>query len=142
MSNSDLAGGHDQELTARKFVRVFLQHGIEVVDFGLKGGSGKSKENDTRVKKALVEDQFAEIPVGNEQNAFLVPSDGKDIFISKTMGVLARDGRNVMAELTNMSNQPKIGALVEEEFHTGVASDRAPFGGFGETSSPATIAFA
>ena len=58
------------------------------------------------------------------------------------MRVLARDGRNVVAKLTKSSNQPEIGALVEEEFHTGVASDRAPFGGFGETSSPVTIAFA
>jgi hypothetical protein len=47
-----------------------------------------------------------------------------------------------MAKLTKVGNQPEVGALVEEELHTGVASDRAPFGGFGETSSPVTIAFA
>jgi hypothetical protein len=47
-----------------------------------------------------------------------------------------------MAKLAKMGNQPEIGALVEQEFHAGVASDRAPFGGFGETSSPVTIAFA
>jgi hypothetical protein len=47
-----------------------------------------------------------------------------------------------MTQPPKVGNQPKIGALVEQEFHTGVASDRAPLGGFGETSSPVTIAFA
>jgi hypothetical protein len=36
----------------------------------------------------------------------------------------------------------KISALVEQEFHTSGASERASFGGFGETSSPVTIALA
>jgi hypothetical protein len=30
----------------------------------------------------------------------------------------------------------RVGALVEEEFRTRVVSDRTPFGGVGETSSP------
>ena len=142
MSNSDLARGHDDELAARKLVSVFLQHGVEVFDFVVQVGAGQSKENNPGVQESLVEDQLAEIPIGNKQNALLVPGDCKDILINKTMRVLARDGRNVMAKLTKVGNQPEIGALVEQESHTGVASDRAPFGGFGETSSPVTIAFA
>jgi hypothetical protein len=47
-----------------------------------------------------------------------------------------------VAELTQMRNEAEVSALVEEEFHTGVASETARFGGFGETSSPVTIALA
>jgi hypothetical protein len=137
-----LAGGHDYELATRKLVSVFLQHGIKVFGFGLEARSWKPKEDDAGVDEALMEDQFPEIAVGNEQNALLVPCDRKDILIGKTRRVLARDGRNVMAKFAKVGNQPEISALVEEEFHTGAASDRAPLGGFGETSSPVTIALA
>jgi hypothetical protein len=47
-----------------------------------------------------------------------------------------------MAEVAKVGDQSKVGALIEEEFHTSGASERTPFGGFGETSSPVTIAFA
>jgi hypothetical protein len=140
--NPNLTGGDDQELTARKLIGVFLQHGIEVFDLGLGVCSWKAKENDTGVGESLMEDQLTEVAIGNKQNALLVAGDRKDILIGKTRRVLTRDSRNVMAKLTKVGNQPEVGALVEEELHTGVASDRAPFGGFGETSSPVTIAFA
>jgi hypothetical protein len=57
----------------------------------LEARSWNSKEDDTRVEESLAEDQLAEIPIGNEQNAFLVPGDRKDILIGKTMRVVARD---------------------------------------------------
>jgi hypothetical protein len=47
-----------------------------------------------------------------------------------------------VAELAKVSNKPEVGALVEQEFHMGAASEVTPFGGFGETSSPVTIALA
>jgi hypothetical protein len=52
---------------------------------------------------------------------------------------VARDGRNIMATLAKVGNQSEVGALVEEEIHR-VTSDRAPFGGCGETFSPFTKA--
>ena len=52
------------------------------------------------------------------------------------------DSRDVVAEVAKMRDEAEVSALVEEEFHTGVASETALFGGFGETSSPVTIAFA
>ena len=58
------------------------------------------------------------------------------------MRVVPRNGCYVVAELAKMRNEAKISTLVEEEFHTGVASETTRFGGFGETSSPVTIAFA
>jgi hypothetical protein len=48
---------------------------------------------------------------------------------------------NVMSKLAKVGNQSKVGALVEQEFHR-AASERAPFPGFGETASPATVALA
>jgi hypothetical protein len=140
--NADLPWRDDNKLAACKLVSVILHHGIEVFDLGLQVSSWKSKEDDAGVDESLVEDQLTEIAVGNEQNPLLFPSDGKDILISKTRGVLARDRRNVMAKLAKVGNQPEISALVEQESHTGVALDRAPLGGFGETSSPVTIALA
>jgi hypothetical protein len=113
-----VAGHHDYKLATRKLVSMFLQHGIEMFDFGLEAGSRKPKENDSGVDQSLVEDQLAEVPVGNEQNAFLVPGDRKDILIGKTLRVVARDGRDVMAKRTEVGNQPEIGALIEQELHT------------------------
>jgi hypothetical protein len=54
---------------------------------------------------------------------------------------MARDSGNVVAKLTKVWNQAKVSTLVEEEFHR-AASERTPFGGFGETSLPITISFA
>jgi hypothetical protein len=59
-----MAGRHDDELATRKLISVFLQNGIEVFDFGLKAGSGESKEDDSDVDESLVE-ELAEIPIGN-----------------------------------------------------------------------------
>ena len=90
----------------------------------------------------LMEDQLPEIAVSNQQNALLSPGDGKNLLISEAVRVIPGDSCNIMATLTKMSDQPEIGTLVEQEFHREVASETAPFGGFGETSSPVTIAVA
>jgi hypothetical protein len=58
------------------------------------------------------------------------------------MRVIARDGRNFVAEVSKVVDKAKISALIEKEFHTSGALERAPLGGFGETSSPVTIALA
>jgi hypothetical protein len=119
--NPDLARAHHQELAAGKLVSVVLEHRGEVVDLGLKRRPGKSEEEDAGVEEALVEDQFAEIPVGHHQNALLRPRNGQDILVGKAVRVVAGDGRNIVAELAEVGNEAKISALVKEEFHTGVA---------------------
>jgi hypothetical protein len=88
-----------------------------------------------------LEDKLAEIAVGDDQNPSLFPSDFKDVFIGKTRRIVTRNNVNVISELTKVRNKPEVGALVEQEFHR-AASERTPFGGFGETSSPVTISFA
>ena len=140
--NPDLARAHHQELAAGKLVSVVLEHRGEVVDLGLQRRPGKPEEEDAGVEEALVEDQLAEIPIGNHQNALLSPRDGQDILVGETMRVVAGDGGYVVTKASKVVNEAKVGALVEEESHTGVASGTAPFGGLGETSSPVTIAFA
>lgn len=92
--------------------------------------------------KLLMENQLTEVPVGNHQNALLSRRDGQDISIRKALGVVAGNGGDVVAKAPEVGNEAKVSALVEEEFHTGVTSAAAPFGGLGETSSPVTIAFA
>jgi hypothetical protein len=113
--NANLAGRHYQELATRKLLSIFLQQGIEGLNLSLQVGSGQPKEDDACMDEPLVEDQLAEIPIGNEQNPLLVSGDRKDILVSKTMRVVARDGRNVMAKPAKMGDQPEIGALVEQE---------------------------
>jgi hypothetical protein len=46
-----------------------------------------------------------------------------------------------VSEILKVRDKPEISALVEEEFHS-AALTRPPLGGFGETSSPVTIAWA
>jgi len=121
---------------------MLLQHSREMFDLGVQGRSWQSEKENASVSKALVEDQLTEIAVGNQQNALLSPSDGKNILISEAVRVIPRDCRNIVATLMKMGDQPKVGTLVEQEFHTGVVSGVTLFGGFGDTSSPVTIAFA
>jgi hypothetical protein len=103
--------------------------------------SWKPKENDTGVGEFLMKDQLTEIPVSNDQNTHLFPCDCQDTLIRKTRRIIARDGHNVMAKVAKVGNQSKVSALIKEEFHSAV-SERAPFGGFGVTSLPVTIAWA
>jgi hypothetical protein len=130
--NANPARGHDQKLAALKLLSVFSKHRSQLFDFGLQGSPGKSKENDAGVGDPLLKDKFTEIAVGNDQDPPL---------IGKTRRIIAGDNVNVMAELAKVRNKPEVSALVEEEFHR-AASERAPFGGFGETSLPVTISFA
>ena len=137
--HANLARGHHQELAALKRLSVFLQDGIEVFDLGVKVCSWESKEDDARVSELMVEDQLAEVAASDYQHPSFWPGDRQDILIGKPGRIVARDGGNVMTEVAKMGNQPKVGALVEQEIHR-VALDRATFGGCGETSSPVTRA--
>ena len=139
--NTNPARGHHEKCAACKFLSVFMKRPIEVIDFGVQGGSRKPKENDAGVGKSLAKDQLAEIPVGDEENPLLVPSDRQDIFIRETWRIIARDDHYVMAKRSKVRNKAKVSALVEEKFQR-AASEDAPWGGFGETSSPVTMAFA
>ena len=139
--NAYLAGGHDQKLTTLKFLSVVSQRRRQLFDFGLQRSSGKSKENDASVGEPLVKDKLAEIAVSNEQNPLRSPGDCQDILIGKTRRIIAGDDVHVMAELAKVRNKSEVSALIQKEFHR-AASERAPFGGFGETSSPLTISFA
>jgi hypothetical protein len=47
-----------------------------------------------------------------------------------------------VAEASKVVDKAEISALIKQEFHASGASVRAPLGGFGETSSPVTMAFA
>ena len=139
--NANPTGSYYEEFAALKLVSVVGKHGIEVVNFGLQGRTGKAKENDAGMDQFLVKDQLAEIPVSDNENTRLLPGDCQDILIGKTRRIMTRDSLNIMAKLTQVRNQSKVSALVEEEFHR-AASERTPFGGFGETSLPVTISFA
>jgi len=133
---------HNDELAGRQIIRMVLQYLIQMLNFGLQLGPRKPEEQHTGVGKALVEDQLAEIAVGNDENTLLLPGNRQDILIRKTMRVVARNGRNIVVEASKVVDEAKIGALIKQEFHTRGASEAAPFGGFGETSSPVTIALA
>jgi hypothetical protein len=140
--NPNVARRHNDELSGRQLVRLILERLIQVFDLGLQLGPGKPEKQHASVGKSLVEDQLAEIAVGNDEDALLLPGDRQHVLIGKTRRIVSRDGRDVVAEASKVVHKAEIGALVEEEFHTSGASVRAPLGGFGETSSPVTIAFA
>src|SRR5262245_43229304 len=73
--HANLARGHHEEFTTLKRFNVLLEYGIELFDFRLEGCSGESEEDDAGMDKSLVEDQFAEIAVGDHQNPSLCPGD-------------------------------------------------------------------
>jgi hypothetical protein len=137
-----LAGRYDHELTSRQLVGVILQCLIQVVDLCLQALSGKPEKQDAGVGKALVENQLTEIAIGNDEDPPFLPGNRQHVLIRKAMRVVSRNGRDVVTVVSKVLDKAKVGALIEEEFHTSGASERAPFGGFGETSSPVTIAFA
>ena len=139
--NANLAWSHHQEFAELEIVGVLAEHGIEVFDLGLECGSRKPEENDAGVSQFLLEDQLAEVAVGNDQNSLLFPGYFKDVLVGETVGEIPRDCLNVVSEILKVRDKPEISALVEEEFHR-VALTRPPLGGFGETSSPVTIAWA
>jgi hypothetical protein len=142
IGNANLAGGHDQELAPGKRLGVALQHGCEAVELGGQRRSRQPEEQDASMREILVEDQLAEVPVGNHQNTLLGPGNGQDILVSQAVRVIPGDGSYVVTMALQVVNEAKVSALIEQEPHTGVASAVRPFGGFGETSSPVTIAFA
>jgi hypothetical protein len=102
--DANLARGHHQERPTLKRFSVFLEDGIKLFDFRLKGCSGEPKEDDAGVAELLVEDQLAEIAVSNHQDPSLLPGDSQDIRIGKTRRIVARDGGHVMAELAKVRN--------------------------------------
>ena len=140
--NANLAGRHDHELTGRKLITMILESLIQMLDLRLQLGPRKPEKQHAGVGKTLVEDQLAEIPVRNDEDPLLLPGNRQDVLIRQSMGVIPRDGSNVVAKGSKVGDQSKVSALIKEELHTSGASERAPFGGFGETSSPVTIALA
>ena len=63
--NTNPAGGHHQEFTALKFVRVFLKHPIEVINLGLQSRAGEAKENDAGMSTLLVKNNGLDHRVGH-----------------------------------------------------------------------------
>lgn len=121
---------------------MILERLIQVLNFSLQLGPRKPKKQHARVGKPLVENQLAEIAVRNDEDPLLPLGNRQHVLIRQAVRIVARDGCNIVAEASKVGNEAKIGALIKEEFHTSGASERAPLGGFGETSSPVTIALA
>jgi hypothetical protein len=70
-----LAERNDHKLPGRQLVAALVQRLIQMFDLGLQLGPGKSEKQDAGVGKALVEDQLAEIAIGNDQNSLLLPGN-------------------------------------------------------------------
>jgi hypothetical protein len=137
-----VAWRHNDELPGRQLLSVLLQRLIQVLNLGLELCPGKPEKQDAGVSKPLMENQLAEIAVSNDQDPMLLPCELKNVLIRQSMRVIAGDSRNIMAKASKMGDQSKVSALIKEKFHTSGASERAPLGGLGETSSPVTIALA
>ena len=106
--NADVARRHNDELAGRQFISVLPQRLIQMFDFGLQLGPRKPEKQHASVGEALIENQLAEIPVGNNQNSLFLAGDRKDILVGKTMGVISGDGRNVVAEGSKVVDKAKV----------------------------------
>jgi hypothetical protein len=58
-------------------------------DLGLQLGAGKSEKQHTGVRKALIEDQLAEIEVRYNQDPLLLPRELQNVLIRQAMRVIA-----------------------------------------------------
>jgi hypothetical protein len=65
------------------------------------------------VSQFLLEDQLAEVTVGNDQNSLLFPGYFKDVLVGETVGEIPRDCLNVVSEILKVRDKPEISALVE-----------------------------
>jgi hypothetical protein len=84
-----------------------------VLDLGFETGSRKPEENDASVSQFLLEDQLAEVAVGDDQNSLLFPGYLKDVLVGKTVGEIPRDCLNVVSEILKVRDKPEISALIE-----------------------------
>jgi hypothetical protein len=70
-----LAERNNHKLPGRQLITALLQRLTQMFDLGLQLGPGESEKQDAGVGKALVEDQLAEIAIGNDQNSLLLPGN-------------------------------------------------------------------
>ena len=88
-----------------------MYYTIELLDFSLHGSAWEAKEYDTSVGKAMLENQFAKIPVCDQENPLRFPGDGKHIFIGKIRGIMVGDSGNVMSELLHPRSRGGLTSL-------------------------------
>jgi hypothetical protein len=72
-----------------------------VFDLGLQAGSRETEENDASVSQSFLEDKFAEIAVGDDQDPLLFAGDRKDILIVKTVRILIPCSVNTLTILSS-----------------------------------------
>jgi hypothetical protein len=70
-----------------------------VLDLGWETGSRESEEDNSGMSQFLLENKFAEIAIGNDEDTSLIPGDFKDILIWNSVRVVAGDCLNVVSEL-------------------------------------------
>jgi hypothetical protein len=87
--NPDIARRHNDEFPGRQVISMVLECLIQMFDFLLHLGPGKPEEQNASVGKPLIENQLAEIPVGNDEDPLLLPREIENSLIRKTRRVVA-----------------------------------------------------
>ena len=64
--NANVARRHHDKLAGRQLISVSLQRLIQVFDLRLQLGPRKPEKHHAGVRKAMVENQLAEIPISND----------------------------------------------------------------------------
>ena len=106
--NPNVARRHNEEFSGRQLVSVILQCLIQMLDLGLQLGPGKPEKQDAGLRHSLIEDQLAEIAVGNDQDPLLSPGNRQDVLIRKAMRVIPGDGCNVVAEGSKVVDKAEL----------------------------------
>ena len=79
--NTDITRRHHHELPGRKLITMILESLIQMLDLRLQLGPRKPEKQHAGVGKTLVEDQLAEIPVGNDEDPPLLPGNRQHVLI-------------------------------------------------------------
>jgi len=70
------------------------------------------------MRKALAEDQLAEVMVIRDEDALLRLGDLENLTVRQGVGVVVGDGGHVMTLLSKKSGNAELGTLVKEKLHT------------------------
>jgi hypothetical protein len=83
------------------------------------GGLAKSKEDDPAVRFVQPDDHLAEVAIVGDEDSFFAEGDGEHISVRQSTWDVTPDALRVVAELKEVRQETRIGALVQQEAQDG-----------------------
>ena len=111
----DAAIPNDDEVM--HLVSILRDYLAEPISLEFHIGLIQPKKDDTRVRIAEMDGEFAEIAVAGDENALLAQGNRKDLFIGQSGRIILPDRGHIVRAVAQERRQAKVGALIEKKFH-------------------------